>query len=67
MVISGGVAFSGCFREMSTVNHITSEVSGRDSGIGFDASLSSAVYGGSDTIMPPSINQPAVLYLGRPA
>ena len=33
----------------------------------FDASRCSSIYGTSDTVMPPSINQPAILYLGRPA
>ncbi|WP_303865688.1 hypothetical protein [Desulfovibrio piger] len=33
----------------------------------FDASNCSSVYGSSTTVMPPSINQPVCLYLGRPA
>ena len=33
----------------------------------FDASRCSSIYGTSDTVMPPSINQPSILYLGRPA
>lgn len=32
-----------------------------------DLSRASDVYGGSDTVMPASINQPVCLYLGRPA
>lgn len=35
--------------------------------IGIDLSRGSDIYGNSDTVMPPSINQPLVLYLGRPA
>lgn len=35
--------------------------------LGIDASKSSSVYGASNTVMPPSINQPVCLYLGRPA
>ena len=31
-----------------------------------DASRSSAIYGASTTVMPPSINIPIILYLGRP-
>lgn len=34
---------------------------------GFDASRSNSIYGKSETVMPPSINQPAILYLGRSA
>lgn len=30
-----------------------------------DASRYNTIYGNSDTVMPPSINQPAILYLGR--
>ena len=33
----------------------------------FDASNCSSVYGSSTTVMPPSINQPVCLYLGRAA
>lgn len=35
--------------------------------IAIDLSRASDVYGGSDTVMPSSINQPSILYLGRPA
>ena len=35
--------------------------------IGIDLSRGSDIYGNSDTVMPASINQPAILYLGRPA
>ena len=31
-----------------------------------DASRGSAIYGGSATVMPPSIDMPVILYLGRP-
>ena len=33
---------------------------------GFKASRSNATYGTSATVMPPSINVPMILYLGRP-
>lgn len=32
-----------------------------------DASRGSAIYGGSATVMPPSVDIPVILYLGRPA
>ena len=32
----------------------------------FAASRSSGIYGNSDTVMPQSVNQPIILYLGRP-
>ena len=31
-----------------------------------DASRSSTIYGASSTVMPPSVNVPMILYLGRP-
>ena len=34
--------------------------------VGMDASRCSPIYGRETTVMPPSINQPAILYLGRP-
>ena len=33
----------------------------------FDPSIVNNIYGGAQTVMPPSINQPICLYLGRPA
>ena len=33
---------------------------------GFDASRSNSIYGASTTVMPSSVNIPAILYLGRP-
>lgn len=33
---------------------------------GFKASRSNGTYGASATVMPPSINMPVILYLGRP-
>ena len=35
--------------------------------VGMDASRCSPIYGRETTVMPSSINQPAILYLGRPA
>ena len=35
--------------------------------MGFDPSIANDIYGGAQTVMPPSINQPVCLYLGRPA
>ena len=64
---TGGVDLtSGCFSRGGTPGLITAGLSGTTNGFMFDASKSSSVYGGADTIMPPSINQPTVLYLGRP-
>ena len=31
-----------------------------------DASRSSTIYGASSTVMPPSVNIPVIIYLGRP-
>lgn len=31
-----------------------------------DASRSNSTYGASSTVMPPSVNVPMILYLGRP-
>ena len=33
----------------------------------FSASKSNTIYGNSPTVMPDSANQPATIYLGRPA
>lgn len=66
-VRSGGVELaSGCFSKGGTPGLINAGLSGTTTGFRFDASKSSSVYGGADTIMPPSINQPVCLYLGRP-
>ena len=64
---TGGVDLvSGCFSTGGAPALINAALSGVTNGFMFDASKSSSVYGGADTIMPPSINQPVVLYLGRP-
>ena len=34
--------------------------------IGLDLSQGSDIYGSSETVMPPSINLPVGIYLGRP-
>ena len=34
--------------------------------LSFKASLCNPSYGASDTVMPPSVNVPMILYLGRP-
>lgn len=39
----------------------------RTQNIAIDLSRASNVYGGSDTVMPASINQPIIIYLGIPA
>lgn len=36
-------------------------------GMSLEASRSNFIYGGSDTVMPASVNLPAILYLGIPA
>lgn len=39
---------------------------GKGYALGIDASKSNDVYGASSTVMPPSIDIPVILYLGRP-
>ena len=36
-------------------------------GMSLEASRSNFIYGGSDTVMPASVNLPVILYLGIPA
>ena len=38
-----------------------------DCRVNFSASKSTSIYGASATVVPPSINQSAILYLGRPS
>lgn len=40
---------------------------GKGYALGIDASKSNDVYGASSTVMPPSVDIPVILYLGRPA
>lgn len=39
---------------------------GKGYALGIDASKSNDVYGAASTVMPPSVNVPMILYLGRP-
>ena len=64
-----GPESSGPFRVDGDANSFpTSGASGGGyAQLKFDPSLVSDVYGGAQTVMPASINQPICLYLGRPA
>ena len=64
-----GPESSGPFRVDGDANSFpTSGASGGGyAQLKFDPSLVSDVYGGAQTVMPASINQPVCLYLGRPA
>lgn len=57
----------GAFRKESIIQAGAWNGSGDPWRTSFDASRCSSIYGTSDTVMPPSINQPVILYLGRPA
>ena len=57
----------GAFRRESIIQAGAWNGSGDPWRTSFDASRCSSIYGTSDTVMPPSINQPVCLYLGRPA
>ena len=57
----------GAFRRESMIQAGAWNGSGDPWRTSFDASRCSSIYGTSDTVMPPSINQPVCLYLGRPA
>ena len=67
---SASWTFSGAFLTTSgteSVKGVSSSDTSVKNKLSLDASQSNSVYGGSDTVMPPSINQPNILYLGRPA
>ncbi|RHH23401.1 hypothetical protein [Desulfovibrio legallii] len=57
----------GAFRKESIIQAGAWNGNGDPWRTSFDASRCSSIYGTSDTVMPPSINQPVILYLGRPA
>lgn len=57
----------GAFRRESMIQAGAWNGNGDPWRTSFDASRCSSIYGTSDTVMPPSINQPVCLYLGRPA
>ena len=65
---SGSWTFSGAFFTTSgtgkAVGVSSSDISVKNK-FSIDASKSNPIYGGSHTVMPPSINQPVILYLGR--
>ena len=61
--------FSGALmgKKVKTVStHVSGSAASNPTGIAIDASGSNAIYGASATVMPPSINIPVILYLGRP-
>ena len=67
---SASWTFSGAFLTTSgteSVKGVSSSDTSVKNKLSLDASQSNSVYGGSDTVMPASINQPNILYLGRPA
>lgn len=57
----------GAFRRESMIQAGAWNGNGDPWRTSFDASRCSSIYGTSDTVMPPSVNQPVILYLGRPA
>ena len=57
----------GAFRKESIIQAGAWNGNGDPWRTSFDASRCSSIYGTSDTVMPPSINQPVILYLGRSA
>lgn len=69
----GGVAaglVNGAIIKGSQCTHgsvMSSSSYGKGYALGIDASKSNAIYGASSTVMPPSVNIPVILYLGRPA
>ena len=59
----------GVFRSTPLQNdhpQITTVSTDYDDGLMFRASWLNPIYGGSPTVMPPSINIPVIIYLGRP-
>ena len=58
---------AGALRWITQISYALSGVSGSGAAdIQLNASSSNAIYGASNTVMPPSINLPVILYLGRP-
>lgn len=65
---SGSWTFSGAFFTTSgtgSAKGVSSSDTSVKNKFSIDASKSNPIYGGSHTVMPPSINQPVILYLGR--
>ena len=65
--VKGASAYGALFFGTFTLNQVHN--SGNAWGgvlLGIDASRSSAIYGASSTVMPASIDQPVIIYLGRP-
>ena len=60
---------NGVFKKISGSQAYTTGQEGHTpyKGFDFDASRSNKIYGSSDTVMPASINQPTIIYLGSPA
>ena len=60
---------AGVFRSRALQNdqpQITTVSTDYDDGLMFKASWLNPIYGASPTVMPPSINIPVIIYLGRP-
>ena len=57
---SGAISLSGRQQRTNSVQDWNCNVAT------FDASLCSSIYGRANTVMPASVNQPVILYLGRP-
>lgn len=62
---------SGAIRLLNSANGNSTLTTGGTGyvwdGISLEASRSNFIYGGSDTVMPASVNLPVILYLGIPA
>ena len=57
---SGAITVSGKKQRTNSVSDSACDLAT------FDASLCSSIYGRANTVMPASVNQPVILYLGRP-
>ena len=51
---------------IKTENYGETNPGGKSATIRFSASRSNSIYGAASTVMPPSVNIPVILYLGRP-
>ena len=66
----GNLLYEGCFStlkrgEYGGYGQLSNKLP--SDGFIFDASICSKIYGSSQTVMPPSINLPACIYLGANA
>ena len=62
---------SGAIRLLNSANGNSTLTTGGTGyiwdGMSLEASRANFIYGGSDTVMPASVNLPVILYLGIPA